>query len=418
MERQEVAEAIQHEVKSGLRPVTEGITYDRKGTFSCEQGLNVQMDENGLVIGYHVVDASLIPEAGYSSLYAYGQQTHMGKETSLARLFGDRLLYRHLSLGKASAADSLVPSISFYFRAGDEGLQFQSAHKTLFRNIGQLSYEDTMTDEPLGIATAIVETIGHYATANSLVDAEQYLSHKAAEVSKAMLARIDVPLLQDRHNQGFIHRPLRNWADFKNLSMISQVLDGQIPLHTAEQFKHMQDRAKGKTKRYEQDDIRPDPAARLLLRLLMSPDASRRRVTSEDFAMLVDHFDPDAQAIGNDPLLVNILDWAQRNDFVTMDETEKSVSFTFHNIEKLFEISRTLSESMPQLAYEGLVTYLQRYPRQTIDITSLKNRQAMRDLRIKAMNEVPFTEDEWARRTLQTAREKLLPKFSGGRKRR
>jgi hypothetical protein len=350
VERQEIVTHLSEIRELGERPVIEGVAKTNKA------GLSLEYDGDEPVIGFHVIDSTLIMPGSELDLYGYGQQQSIDGKNITYPLFGDRILSHHLGFALHDNKGSGNPAISFSYGLGPDGLEIRSMNFTLFNNVSSPSRNEAT------VAKAIQELIkGVVPKAQkwNVQDIKKYLGGVADGYVSEIIDDAKVTGLRDPKGRISIQDPIHEWVHHKNQELLTTILAGEVPLYSNEQFNHMQRRTRGYKHKLDRSDILPDKSALVLTELIGTSDFSKRTVSDEDFSKLIDRFYPSDS--NPDPLLSNIWQWAERKGFMKLDtvpEAPRLLRLNFHNLPMPVDIHVDDAETEHELAYEVLLGFL------------------------------------------------------------
>jgi hypothetical protein len=405
-ERQEVFGYINDLRQTQALPAVEGFTCDTVGTNKGEQGMSYHLRDGQPVVGYHIIDPSHIPEGGNLETYAFGRQSDKAWSSNAERLFGDRVFHHRLNL----IGDQSQPVVSYYFQSDSQG-NFKVSHSeiSLFRAQHNFKYtEEGSLVEPSDFLLNFINTFqAPNSCQKSIPRIEAGLRDQAKIFTVQQLGRIGYAPFADEQGVTSFNHPMQNWADFKNLSFYSKLLRGEVPLYSDAQLAVMQQRASG-GKNYEPGVLVPDQTAHTLVKLLQTPNVTKRTLDDQTLRQLIERFDPDEAR--QDLLLVRVLAWASLNQLVKIDPVDDTkLTYQFKNLDKDLVIKPVDPLNDPLTAYQAMVEYLQRLPRQPVS-PGIKSRSMLRDLQRNAALQSVSESD---RRELSA----LMSLFKGGRRR-
>lgn len=402
-ERQAFFAGVEALRRASQVPTVSGFTINKVGTNKPEQGISYAECEHGPVVGYHLIDPTAIPVAGALERQAYQLQRSLKTLGAVRHLFGDPIFHKKFNL-RVAGPEASMPVLSFYFSHDGERFGLQEIRPSLFHATANLSYEHDDIDSPQESTDvqSVVDTLTQHAELpeRSMFSAKYFLRRVVGEFAAGQLASHGLPIIKDEAGNPRIHRPMRSWSDFKNLQVFKEIVNDRVPLFTATQWKAMTERAAGGAD-YDPAVLEPSRTAKKLLSLLQSTFSKNHFVRDAVFNEFEAGFDPDRT--GDDPLLVHILHWAEQHGLLTTaTESEKRV-FHFKNLKDHPVSVRLSGANQQEVAYEALISYLQRCPRQPVS-PQASSKELMRQFqtqasarRIKQEEDRRFVQSFWRR---------------------
>lgn len=180
-------------------PTEHGQVIDKSGTQSHEQGFSVS--NNGQSAELFIVDTTGFEPGGYTDAYGLHRVRSVYRPNETIRLFTDPILYRRLDVTNPDGC----PAIRVSFIKDNDEWQIAGFGKARFF-ADRLHNKDDSPEvtEMSDIERELEQTLGQW-----IQDAHE--EHHLGFMS-------------DRNGTFAAHRPLREWADFKNLQLLSHLL--------------------------------------------------------------------------------------------------------------------------------------------------------------------------------------------------
>jgi hypothetical protein len=264
---------VLHELAGQDFPEAHGVVIDGVGTSSHEQG--IWLSDDGHRAELFVVDSTGFRAGGYTDAHGLvhiASSNTRNQETKGSRLFVDPLIYRRLNLSEPAC-----PAIRFSLDQVPGGpWRVQGMDRVKF-------FADEVSDaSPQNRDITLTE-----------YDLEQAVGDWLEDIQ----AEHHIGFLRDREGRMAAHRPLREWSDFKNLQIATDLFVHRAATSVLTKTTHA--RAQGHISGSDSDTI-PDvtEAQRILgetaniesrlVTMLSLPDIARYKLPSEDFRLLTE----------------------------------------------------------------------------------------------------------------------------------
>lgn len=195
--------AVLHELNQRELPTVSGLVIDKAGTQSHEQGLWVSPDRTTAQL--HVVDSTAFAPGGatdqFGLLHVRSIHGHKATDAARQRLFQDPVLYRRLDVTNPDGC----PTIQIAFRQEEGEWEVDKITRARF------------------FAKRVVDK-GSSQHINKLGNIEHELELSLGAWIDDLDTRHHLGFVKDTNGETFAHRPLREWADFKNLQLLADLM--------------------------------------------------------------------------------------------------------------------------------------------------------------------------------------------------
>ncbi len=181
------------------RPEVSGFVVDLPQTRSHEQGVSLSSDGRKAILS--ISDSTIFPAGGALDNYGLSRvESRYDSEGEVSRLFADPIFYSKLDLYSKDA----TPVVSFTFEKDQQDAwELCDIEQTYFHCKGKISRAQggDLNKHPLQHLEDSLET-----TLSEWIQNQESTHH--------------VGFIRDPRGKIAAHRPLRQWADFKNLQLI------------------------------------------------------------------------------------------------------------------------------------------------------------------------------------------------------